>query len=266
MTTAQFLEDLEKELKGRKIPRKDIEAAREFYDEAIADRIDSGMSEDEAIADLGSIEEIALTTYEENPPIKKTIAGMSVPMLVLFIVLTLLSSVIWGPVVLVALIFFVLFALMPLGTEALFIVIGGFFIYLSALAFSQGHANLTVWFLVFIGLGILGISIALTPLTYRVAELAGRASAHGAYYLSQFFSTRTRTRKISWYRPVFKLRKFDKIVLIASGIIAGIGILGAFAIWASVGFNVGALPAVEPILFHGESVTIDITDLHIGTD
>lgn len=265
MTTTQFLDDLEKELKGRKISRKDIEAAREFYDEAIADRIDSGMSEDEAIADLGSIEDIARTTYEENPPVKKTIAGMSIPLFALFIALALLSSVLWAPFLVVFLVLFVFIALVPLGIEVTLIATGAFLIYVSALAFHQGHGNLTVWLLAFIALGILGISASLTPITYRVTELAGRALAHGFYYLSQFFSTRTRAGKVSWYKPVFKWHKFDKIVLIAGGIIAGIGILGAFGIWASVGFDVNALPSVDPILLNGEYVTIDITNFHIGT-
>lgn len=247
MTTTQFLDDLEKELKGHKIPRKDIATVREFYDEAIADRLDSGMSEDEAIADLGSVEDIARTTYEENPPIKKTIAGMSIPTFVLFVVLALLSSIIWGPFVLLA----ALLALAPLAFEGLFIGIGSFFVYISALAFIQGVGNLSAWFLMFIGIGIIGIFISLTPLFYRVTELAGRAFIHAILYFSSSADSKESTDTIAFYKPVFTWRKFDKIVLIAGGIIAAIGVLVAFGIWASVGFNIYALPPLEHVFFNG---------------
>ena len=257
MTNTQFLDDLEKELKGHKIPRKDIEAAREFYSEAIAERVDSGMTADEAIADLGSVKDIARTTYEENPPLTKTIAGMSIPMFILFIVAVILSSVFWAPFLVVFLMLFVFFALFPLSIEAVMLCAGGFIAYVSLLAFQQGHGNLSTWFLVFVALAMVGISLSLTPLTGRVAELAGRSLAHASSYLYALLSPRTSSRNVLWYKPVFTIRKFDKAILLAGGILAAIGILGALAIWASVGFDVNALPTIEPILLNGEYVTID---------
>ena len=133
------------------------------------------------------------------------------------------------------------------------------------LCFYRGEGNLTVWFLTCIAIGIIGASIALTSLSYRAVELAGRALTHGTSYVTALFSTRTPSRNTIWYKPVFTVRKFDKIVLIAGGTIAGIGILGAFGIWASVGFDVNALPPVDPILLGDQEIVIDIADLHIGT-
>lgn len=54
MTKEEFLQELRKRLKG--LPSNDLEERISFYDEAINDRLDDGMSEDEAISDLGGID------------------------------------------------------------------------------------------------------------------------------------------------------------------------------------------------------------------
>ena len=54
MTKEDFLQELRIRLKG--LPSNDLEERISFYDEAINDRLDDGMSEDEAISDLGGID------------------------------------------------------------------------------------------------------------------------------------------------------------------------------------------------------------------
>ena len=49
------------------LPEKDIVRSIAFYEELIDDRMDEGMSEEEAIADLGSPEEIAAQILSEVP-------------------------------------------------------------------------------------------------------------------------------------------------------------------------------------------------------
>lgn len=57
MTKQEFLSELERAL--GKLPHAEVEQALAFYDEAISDRMEDGLSEAEAVADLGSIDEIA---------------------------------------------------------------------------------------------------------------------------------------------------------------------------------------------------------------
>ena len=56
MNKNEFLNDLRNRLNG--LPKDEIDDRISFYEEAIADRIDEGKSEEEAINDLGSIDDI----------------------------------------------------------------------------------------------------------------------------------------------------------------------------------------------------------------
>ena len=56
MNKQEFLGALRRGLLG--LPEEDIENSVEFYSEMIDDRIDEGMSEDEAVADIGSANEV----------------------------------------------------------------------------------------------------------------------------------------------------------------------------------------------------------------
>ena len=65
MNKEQFLDELRRELSG--LPREDIEERIAFYEEMIADRMDEGMSEKEAVSGIGSVEEIARQIMSEIP-------------------------------------------------------------------------------------------------------------------------------------------------------------------------------------------------------
>ena len=52
-----FLSELQKRLKG--LPEEDVQRTLEYYREMIEDRMEEGLTEEEAVADMGSIEEIA---------------------------------------------------------------------------------------------------------------------------------------------------------------------------------------------------------------
>ncbi len=65
MTKQEFLSELERAL--GKLPHTEVEQALAFYDEAISDRMEDGLSEAEAVAGLGSIEEIAAQIAAETP-------------------------------------------------------------------------------------------------------------------------------------------------------------------------------------------------------
>ena len=69
MTKQEFLSELERAL--GKLPHAEVEQALAFYDEAISDRMEDGLSEAEAVADLGPIDEIAAQIAAETPPIPR---------------------------------------------------------------------------------------------------------------------------------------------------------------------------------------------------
>ena len=86
MTKQEFLSELERAL--GKLPHAEVEQALAFYDEAISDRMEDGLSEAEALAGLGPVDEIAAQIAAETG--SRT----------LNIVLLAVFSPIWIPVVL----------------------------------------------------------------------------------------------------------------------------------------------------------------------
>ena len=65
MDKQEFLLRLRKELSG--LPREDLEERLTFYSEMIDDRMEEGVSEEEAVAAAGSVDEILWQTVEEVP-------------------------------------------------------------------------------------------------------------------------------------------------------------------------------------------------------
>ena len=70
MNKQEFLTRLRKGLSG--LPQEDIEERLTFYSEMIDDRIEEGLSEEEAVAAIGSPDEIAEQIIGEIP-IKKIV-------------------------------------------------------------------------------------------------------------------------------------------------------------------------------------------------
>ena len=90
MTKVELTCALAEKLSG--LPWEDIENSMEFYDEMIADRMEEGMSEEEAIAALGSVDEIAAQILSEIPlsrlvrakvKSKRALRGWEIAMLIL---------------------------------------------------------------------------------------------------------------------------------------------------------------------------------------
>ncbi len=65
MTKIKFLLALHEKLKG--LPREDVEERLGFYSEMIEDRIEEGISEEEAVAAIGSVDEIAEQIIADIP-------------------------------------------------------------------------------------------------------------------------------------------------------------------------------------------------------
>lgn len=65
MNKQEFLEQLRNGLSG--LPQNDIDERLSFYDEMIDDRTEEGLSQEEAVAAIGSIDEIVAQTVADTP-------------------------------------------------------------------------------------------------------------------------------------------------------------------------------------------------------
>lgn len=65
MTKQEFIIKLTLELRG--LPQADAEERVSFYSEMIDDRIEAGLSEEEAVADIGSVEDVVAQTLSDIP-------------------------------------------------------------------------------------------------------------------------------------------------------------------------------------------------------
>ena len=68
MTKMQFLMSLHDQLSG--LPKEDVEQRLNFYSEIIEDRMEEGIAEEDAVAALGSIEDIVMQIIAETPLVK----------------------------------------------------------------------------------------------------------------------------------------------------------------------------------------------------
>jgi len=65
MTKEEFLAKLQNRLAG--LPREDLEERLTFYSEMIDDRLEEGLTEEEAIAEIGSVQEVAAQILADTP-------------------------------------------------------------------------------------------------------------------------------------------------------------------------------------------------------
>ncbi len=68
MRKEEFLKELRKQLSG--LPKEDIDSRVEFYSEMIDDRIEEGKTEQEAINEIGSVDEIVNDIAKDTPFVK----------------------------------------------------------------------------------------------------------------------------------------------------------------------------------------------------
>lgn len=108
MTKIEFSERLKQTLVGRGLPREEAAKSVEFYLEMIDDRVEDGMNEEEAVAALGSIEDIAEQILYDLPlgvlvksKIKNKKEKNGNPALI--IVLAILGFPIWFPLMITVL-------------------------------------------------------------------------------------------------------------------------------------------------------------------
>lgn len=109
MNKQEFLTQLKSKLKG--LPEQDINRSLEFYSEIIDERIEEGISEEDAVSDIGEVDEIASQIVADTP-ITKIIKEKIKPkrkISAFEIVLLILGSPIWLSLLIAA--FAVIFSL-----------------------------------------------------------------------------------------------------------------------------------------------------------
>ena len=102
MTKREYLEALRAELDG--LPTEDIESSVEYYSEMIDDRLDDGLSEDEATAEIGSAKDAASQIMSEMPLLKivKSKVKPKRKLAAFEVLLIIIGSPVWLPLIISA--------------------------------------------------------------------------------------------------------------------------------------------------------------------
>ena len=79
------------------LPDEQVEETKAFYAEAIADRMEDGMNEEEAVAAMGTPGEVAETALDDLPAVPRAIARTRRRSTALLWVLTIVGSPVWAP-------------------------------------------------------------------------------------------------------------------------------------------------------------------------
>ncbi len=100
MKKEEFLKELSEKLSG--LPKEDLEERITFYNEMIDDRMEDGISEDEAVSGIGTVEEIVGQIMAETPlaTLVKEKVRPKRELKAWEIILLALGSVVWVPLVL----------------------------------------------------------------------------------------------------------------------------------------------------------------------
>ena len=98
MNKQEFLEKLKNGLCG--LPSQDIDERLSFYSEMIDDRIEEGLTEEDAVAELGNIEEITSQILNDIPLTKiiKDKMKKKIDLPIWVIVLIIIGSPIWASI------------------------------------------------------------------------------------------------------------------------------------------------------------------------
>ena len=183
MTKREFTVRLGSMLSG--LPKRDIDERISFYCEMIDDKIEDGMSEEEAVANLGSIEDIAAEIREGVPLVNlvkekfKPKRGLSAWEIVLLV----LGSPIWLSLLVAAVaIVFSLYAVLWSAVLSLWAV----FVSLAAVGVAGTASGVILIFTDGALTGLVLISGSLVSAGISILAFYGcRAASVGAFYLTK---------------------------------------------------------------------------------
>ncbi len=166
MNRQEFLDDVKARLEG--LSEEDITKALSFYEEAIDDRTEDGLSEEDAIKDIGTPEEIASEILLDTPItklVKAKVNRKKQSIETWEIVMIILLFPIWVPALIsvIAVLFSIYVTLWSLVISLIAtivgLVIGGLAMIVMALTglYTSGGLNT----LGIIGMGVLGVGLGL---------------------------------------------------------------------------------------------------------
>lgn len=176
MLKSEFLKQLENRLVG--IPKEDLNRTIDYYNEIISDKQEDGMSEEEAINSLGSIDEIVKDILNEIP-IKKLVKEklqLNRKLKTWEIVLLSATSIIWVPIAIVMFaVILVLYVclwsgVISLGAAAISCLASSFIAIIGSIDFITGNVCNGL-FLIGTGIASLGIGVLLGILTFKFAKI-----------------------------------------------------------------------------------------------
>lgn len=192
MNKEEFINELRSRLKS--LPETDVETSLDYYSEMIDDCIEGGMSEEESVKSMGTIEEIAgqiLSEVQEKRSVhipKESPKKEPNKLRIWEILFLILGAPVWAPILIsvLAAIFSVYVAIwsvivvfysgaISLGAGALCGIIGSI-----ALAFTANSAQAMLFF----GSGLL--CVGLTILWFMVCNLSAKWVVHITGYLIRF--------------------------------------------------------------------------------
>ena len=201
MNKQDFLKELSRALSG--LPREDLEERLAFYSEMIDDRMEDGLSEEEAVADIGSIDEAASQIIADTP-LPKLVRERIRPkrkMQTWEIVLLILGFPLWFPLMIAAMVillsvYIVIWTVIISlwGAEISLIISAAAFFAAFAVRLIQGDPTQALLFLsgalVLTGLSIL-LFIAFKALTRGAAWLTGKIAlgVKGLFLKKQGYNT-----------------------------------------------------------------------------
>lgn len=191
MRKQEFLCTLKKRLSG--LPVREVEECLNFYSESIDDRMEEGQPEEQAVADVGSVEEIAARMIADLPLIRIATERVKPKrrLRVWEVVLLMLGSPVWLPLLAVGFVTGLVLYLVP---WILIVSVWAVFVSLAACAVCGVAAG--VYFILH-GDGLAGFATA----------GAGIACAGLAVFL--FFGSLAATRGIVWLtkKMLFGIKK-----------------------------------------------------------
>ena len=162
MTKQNFISELKNNLSG--LPKNEVEEHLTFYSEMIDDYIEEGLSEDEAVSKIGTVEEISKQILNDIPLTKivKEKVKPSHELKTWEIILLILGSPLWFSLLIAFAGYVVVFSLfISLWTVFVSLAISSIIIIISAIFFMFNGNVLSGFALAGFGLFFCGISIFL---------------------------------------------------------------------------------------------------------
>ena len=196
MNRQEFLAEISQRLEG--LPAEEIERSNEYFLEMIEDRMEEGMSEEEAIADIGSVDD-AVEDILKDIPLTKVIKAKMKPegkLRAWEIICLILGSPIWVPLLLLAIILIFVWYIV------IWVIVLVFFV-IDIAVFLAGVATVVIGTASFVQLGpaapilaigigfiLIGSTVMLFIPLLKLAKVTGKLGKRIALWIKSWFVRR----------------------------------------------------------------------------